>query len=80
MPKVAKGKSKPAVNITEGNIQAMLQKSAELDAAASLELKNFFNDGIKKSGSAARKYLQEKRKLAQELRQMIQAKKQADKE
>jgi len=75
-----KAKSKSAVNITKGNVDAYLQKKKQINAAADLELDNFWNQGIKKAGSASRKYLQEEKKMAQEGRLMIQAKKNADKE
>jgi len=43
--------------------------------ASRLEMKNFFDEGMKKSAGLSRKYLQEVRKLAQELRLAIQEKK-----
>ena len=68
-----------AVNVTKGNIDSMLQKFNDLTSATRLEMGKFFIDGEKKAGSASRKYLQEVKKICQELRLMVQEVKSAGK-
>ena len=76
---MAKLKSKPAVNITEGNQKATIQKLSDLVAAIRISWTGFFDEGVKKEGAQCRGRCQEVRKLCQEMRFMVQAKKNADK-
>ena len=80
MAKAKAAKSKPAVNITEGNWVATRQKADDLQAALRLDLTSAIDEGVNKSISSARKRAQEIRKLMGEIRSMLQATKVARKE
>lgn len=71
-------KTANAVNATEANFTTMTKKLSDLTTAAVMECDRFSKEGIKKAGGAARKYLQEIKKAAQELRIMVQEKRNQD--
>lgn len=66
---------KKTINVNDAAVDMYLTKFANTIGAVNLELNSFFKEGVVKSGSGARKYLQELKKICQELRIVIQEKK-----
>jgi hypothetical protein len=72
-------KDSPSVSCTNDYFDALMKKMDNTQVAIKLEVEKFVKEGVKSSSSRARKYMQELRKMCQEGRVAIQARRNSEK-